>query len=102
MQAQKIGYILLLVISATVSLQAQKFVNLENRWRMTFIDRGQTYAYLTFFKDSVEIGGKYYYQPYDSIVQNLTVHDEYYREEAGIVYRFQHSGVPGTPNEQVL
>ncbi len=102
MQALKIVYILLLSISVAVSLQAQKFVNLENRWRMTFIDRGQTYAYLTFFKDSVEIGGKYYYRPYDSIVNNSKVYDEYYREEAGIVYRFQHSGVPGAPNEQVL
>lgn len=102
MQAQKIVCILLLLISGVGSLQAQKFVNLENRWRMTFIDRGQTYAYLTFFKDSVEIGGKYYYQPYDSIVSNSQVYDEYFREEAGIVYRFQHSGVPGAPNEQVI
>lgn len=103
MQAQKIVYTLLLLFSATVSLQAQKFVNLENRWRVARVYRGYPYISLAFFKDSVEIGGKYYYQPYDSVVNKLTRYDDdYYREEAGIVYRFQNSGVPGAPNEQVI
>ena len=102
MQAQKNVCILLLLISAAFSLQAQKFVSLENRWRMATLYRGEFYAYLTFFRDSVEIEGKYYYQRYDSIFQSLEASDDYYREEAGIVYYYNDNGIPNIPKERVI
>lgn len=105
MQTQKIGYILLLVISATVSLQAQKFVNLENRWRIVASNWGFIHPYLTFFKDSIEIEGKYYYQRYTSIDSSLQVIDatgEYYREEAGVVYYYGSYLNPNFPKELVM
>lgn len=102
MKTRKIIYALLLFSGLAHFVSAQKFVNLENRWRMTLFNRGQTYAYLTFFKDSIEIGGKYYYRPCDSIVNKIEIKDDYYREEAGIVYQFRHTGIPGASNEEVL
>lgn len=105
MQAQKIVYILLLLFSAFFSLQAQKIVNLENRWRMIASNWGFTHPYLTFFKDSVEIEGKYYYQRYTSIDSSLQVIDatgEYYREEAGVVYYYGSYLNPNFPKELVL
>lgn len=36
---------MLLFIATIFSLQAQKFVSMENRWRMTLVNRGQTYAH---------------------------------------------------------
>lgn len=106
MQAQKIVYILLLLTSAAVSLQAQKFVNLENRWRMiAYPGWVGTRPYMTFFKDSVQIAGKYYYQRYtseDSSLQIIEATGGYYREEAGIVYFHNHSEVSIPPQEQVI
>jgi len=102
MQFQKIGYTLLLLISAAISLQAQKFVSLENRWRLFYIYRGEPYAHITSFKDSIEINGKYYYQAYDSIVNALTPTRDYYREEAGIVYYLRDNGSTDIPKEQVI
>lgn len=106
MPAQKIVYILLLLISAAVSLQAQKFVNLDNRWRMiAYPNWVGTHPYLTFFKDSVEIEGKYYYQRYTSVDSTLQVIDatgEYYREEAGIIYHRWNNRYPFLPKEIVI
>lgn len=105
MQAQKIVYILLVLISATFSLQAQKFVSLENRWRIIASNWGFIHPYLTFFKDSVEIEGKYYYQRYTSIDSSLQVINatgEYYREEAGVVYYYGSYLNPNFPKELVM
>lgn len=106
MQAQKIVYILLLLFSTVFSLQAQKFVNLENRWRMiAYPNWVGTYPYLTFFKDSVEIEGKYYYQRYTSVdptLQTIDTTGEYYREVAGIVYYYRNPGNPNRPQEEVI
>lgn len=57
---------------------------------------------LTFFKDSFEIGGKYCYQAYDSIVNTLIPSRYYYREQAGIVYLYTGFVDPNMPNEQVI
>lgn len=105
MPAQKIVYILLLFFSANFSLQAQKFVNLDNRWRIIASNWGFIHPYLTFFKDAVEIEGKYYYQRYTSIDSSLQVIDatgEYYREEAGIVYYHGNHLNPNFPQELVI
>lgn len=105
MQFQKIGYTLLLLISAAISLQAQKFVSLENRWRIIASNWGFTHPYLTFFKDSIEFEGKYYYQRYTSIDSKLQVvapTGEYYREEAGVVYYYGSYLNPNFPKELVL
>lgn len=105
MQARKFVYIVLLLFSTVTSLQAQKFVNLDNRWRIIASNWGFIHPYLTFFKDSVEIEGKYYYQRYTSIDSNLQViapTGEYYREEAGIVYYYGSYLNPNFPKELVV
>lgn len=102
MKTRKIIYALLLFSSLAHFVSAQKFVNLENRWRLFYIYRGEPYAYITFFKDSIEIDGKHYYQAYDSIVNALTPRRDYYREEAGIVYYLRDNGSTNTPKEQVI
>lgn len=102
MQAQKIGYILLLLTCVAFSAKAQKFVSLDNRWRMDRQDWSATYKYITFFKDSVEIDGKYYYQSYDSVVNVLTPRRDYFRQEGGIVYYYWDNGSPNGPKEQVI
>ncbi|AEE53369.1 T9SS type A sorting domain-containing protein [Haliscomenobacter hydrossis] len=106
MQAQKIVYIILLFISTTYSARAQKFVNLDNRWRMiAYPNWVGTHPYLTFFKDSVEIEGKYYYQRYTSVdptLQNIDTTREYYREVAGIVYYYSDPGSTNRPQERVI
>lgn len=105
MQAHKFVYILLLLLPTVASLQAQKFVNLDNRWRIIASNWGFIHPYLTFFKDSVEIEGKYYYQRYTSIDSNLQVINatgEYYREEAGVVYYYGNYLNPNFPEELVM
>lgn len=105
MQAQKIVYILLVLISTTFSLQAQKIVSLDNRWRIIASNWGFIHPYLTFFKDSIEIEGKYYYQRYTSIDSNLQVINatgEYYHEEAGVVYYYGNYLNPNFPEELVM
>lgn len=105
MQAQKIVYILLLLISTTYSAWAQKFVNLDNRWRMiAYPNWVGTHPYLTFFKDSTAIKGRYYYQSYTSIDSTLQIAEptgDYYREEKGIVYYYNPTRYPDTLIEQI-
>lgn len=105
MYAHKFVYIILLLFSTVTSLQAQKFVNLDNRWRIIASNWGFIHPYLTFFKDSVEIEGKHYYQRYTSIDSSLQVVNptgEYYREEAGIVYYYGSYLNPNFPKELVM
>lgn len=102
MKTQKIIYTVLLFCSLAHFVSAQKFVSLDNRWRMDRNDFSGIYKYITFFKDSVEIDGKYYYQSYDSVVNVLTPRGDYFRQEGGIVYYYWDNGSSNAPKERVI
>ncbi|WP_373548068.1 T9SS type A sorting domain-containing protein [Haliscomenobacter sp.] len=85
-------YLYFLLFLPTVLL-SQKMISVDNRWNFynpgDFSGYGRG-IYASFFKDSVEIDGKYYYQAYsttDSTFQDATATQNFYREENGIVYQ---------------
>lgn len=84
---------LCLILFLPSALCAQKMISVDNRWNFynpgDFSGYGRG-IYASFFKDSVEIDGKYYYQTYsttDSTFQDATATHNFYREENGIVYQ---------------
>lgn len=89
-------YLYFLLFLPTVLL-SQKMISTDNRWRFyqpgDFSGYGRGY-YAIFFKDSVEIDGKFYlqaYAPTDSTFQKVTATSRFYREEKGKVYQFHES-----------
>lgn len=80
------------------TIPAQKMIDIDNRWNFynpgDFSGYGRG-VYTSFFKDSVEIEGKYYYRAYstsDSTFQKVYPGSELYREENGVVYSRHENG----------
>jgi len=97
--------ILLIVIFYPSFLIGQRWLNLDNRWRVIGECTGGfgvgTYPSLNFFKDSVEINGQYYYELYqsvDSTLQVSTPTQQFFREERGIVYQLDGTKA----NEEII
>lgn len=72
---------------------AQRMIDVDNRWRFyqpgDFSGYGRGF-YAVFFKDSIEINGKFYLQAYvttDSTFQDVSATNEFYREENGMLYQ---------------
>lgn len=81
------------ILFLPTALYAQKMISVDNRWN--FYNSGDFSGYgrgiyASFFKDSVEIDGKYYYQAYsteDSTFRDFHATGAFYREVNGIVYQ---------------
>ena len=79
-----------------ILLLAQKMVSVDNRWYFYDLSPPKYHSveFAAFFKDSVQINGHFYYQLYrtvDSAYHDVESSKVFFREEKGIVYRWNNS-----------
>lgn len=86
----KLNFFITLIFIATISLSQKKslkYVNSDNVWQYSVYGFGVPFTFYqnTFSKDSLLIGGKYYFER-QLINSNIQLINKYYREDNGKVF----------------